>query len=83
MKYISDWIQGLSAIAIVVGLILVVIELRQAEQIAQAQIWGESNSATMQIYETVMGEESAESLSKACFNPDELNNKVSARRTAC
>jgi hypothetical protein len=29
----------------------------------------------MQIYETVMGEESAESLSKACFNPDELNNK--------
>ncbi len=68
----SDWIQLLSSLAIIAGIILVIVELRQAEQLARAQLTSDYVETMNGVHGSVLGEDLASALSKACLNPEEL-----------
>lgn len=70
---INTWVQTITGIAIVVGLVLVVLELQQNRDAVRSQL---SNDA-FQIYTdfgtAVLGENAAEVIAKACESPTELS----------
>ena len=68
----SDWIQLLSSLAILAGIILVIVDLRQAEQLARAQLTSDYVETMNGVHGSVLGENLASALSKACLNPEEL-----------
>lgn len=72
---VLDWIQSLSAIAVLIGIGLVVVELRQSREIAQAQVFTSNNDATMQMLESIAGENPTGALSKACTQPQDLTDQ--------
>ena len=66
------WVQGVAAIAVVVGLILVIWELQQARQLARAQVSSDSFALASQINAVVLGETAAKVVEKACDTPESL-----------
>ncbi len=66
------WVQGVAAIAVVVGLILVIWELQQARQLARAQVSSDSFALASQINAVVLGETAAKVVAKACDTPESL-----------
>ena len=67
-----DWLQLAASLAVLVGLGLVVIELRQARAIAQGEIVSESFSIGGENVSAVMGENPARALARACLEPADL-----------
>ena len=64
------WARVLSAIAVVIGLILVVWELQQTRTLARAQLLHASLTDSYQYFLTRMGEESSAVHVKACLTPE-------------
>lgn len=72
---IASWIQITATVGVLVGIILVVIELRQAKAIAHANITAQFFSEIGQNNRVQMGENPAAVLSKACLSPSEITNE--------
>ncbi len=71
----SNWIQTISGIAVLVGLGLVVSELRQGKEIARVQLVSDSMAEFSQRDQAMMGEDASRALAKACDEPDALTTQ--------
>lgn len=70
-----NWAQLVTVLAVVIGLVLVVFELRQARALARTQIIADQYAQIIQHRNTVMGENPARSIDKACNAPDSLSTE--------
>ena len=70
----GNWIQIITGLAVVFGLFLVFIELRQAKQIASAELVSQGFSEGLSTQRGLMGEEFASVLANACLHPRELTD---------
>lgn len=61
-----------TGLAVVIGLIMVFIELRQAKALSLAEMTSQGYSEAMADFRTVMGENSAAIIAKSCIAPDQL-----------
>ena len=62
----------MASLAVIVGLILVIVELRQTKVLVRAQLSSEYNTAWDQRRFTLMGEDAALVVVKVCSNPGTL-----------
>ena len=69
---LSDIIQILTGLAVLVGVILVVVELRQARELSRAEISSRSMDLYFEDWRAIRGEESIDSIIRACNNPQEM-----------
>lgn len=69
---INDWIQSISAIAILIGLVFVVLELEQNREAMQAQLTNDGYQMLVQTQSSLLGESPVDVLAKACDAPDTL-----------
>lgn len=69
---LSAIVHAATGIALVLGLGLVMIELRQSKELALAEITSQGYSEVIENARTTMGENPAISISKACNSPNEL-----------
>jgi len=76
MKYlqIEVWVQIATSVAIILGLGLVIYELRLTRQIAFTEMTQEAMTEMSMRQTAMYGEEAAETLARACLTPDELSN---------
>ncbi len=65
----------LGAVAILTGLVLVLLELRQGQEVAGAQLLSERFSIIANQYNSIIGENAADVIAKACDSPDELTRQ--------
>jgi len=71
---LSNWIQIVTGFAVLIGIVLVFIELRQAKQLAAAELVSQGFSEGLSTQRSVMGEEFAAVLAKACMHSKELTD---------
>lgn len=69
---VADWIQVITGLAVVIGIALVIWELKQAQRIAEAQIAFDSYALAVEINDAIFGENAADVLAKACEEPTSL-----------
>jgi len=76
MRYeaLNAWIQSIAAIGILVGLCLVIWELKQNREATTSQLTSDGVQFAAQQDLAMFGEEPSEVLAKACFNPDQLTD---------
>ena len=72
---ITDWAQLITGLALLLGLLMVFYELRQAKQLAFAEIMSQGYSEVLEDARTIMGENPAVALAKACYQPDALTRE--------
>ena len=70
---LNDWLQGITGIAIVVGLVLVVWELQQNREATTSQLTSDGFVFHSAANLALMGEQTAEVLAKACDSPNNLS----------
>jgi hypothetical protein len=75
MLRIHDWLQLAASLAMLAGIGLVVLELRQSQSIAQAQIISDSYAIGAANVSTVLGEGAADVLARACTAPESLSHE--------
>jgi hypothetical protein len=63
---IANWMQVAASIAVLAGLGLVIFELRQARELATAEVLGQQFAMAVQFDSAMFGEDLATSLAKAC-----------------
>lgn len=68
-----NWIDYLTAFAVVAGLIVVVWELRQSRTLAEADLATQAYSQIQTYWQTLAGENPSVVLAKGCLNPGELS----------
>ena len=71
----TDWIQVVATLAIVVSIILVLIELRQSREIAEAQLISDQYAIEAGLLHATLGETPAHALAKACEHPGDLTRE--------
>lgn len=64
---VADWIQIMTAIAVIAGLGLVIYELRQTKELALADLLLQGYAFANDVDNTLIGENAAESLAKDCL----------------
>lgn len=69
---IGDWVQILSALSILIGIAAVIYEIRQTRAVAEAQLITDQSGIVVSAPVSVMGEDGARILAKACDEPEEL-----------
>lgn len=74
MSSTENWARVLSAVAVTIGLVLVIWELQQTRTLARAQLLHDSFTDSYHYFLTRMGENSSEVHVKACLNPQEMSN---------
>lgn len=72
---VGDKVQIIGLVAIVISLLLVLFELQQSRRIAGAQLMAQQFDAITDRYLTVMGENAAGIVAKACHQPETLTNE--------
>ena len=72
---LANWIQMITAVAVLAGLTLVVIELRQAKELTQVQITAEAFTRGVNLELSKMAEDPRSALIKAEFRPEELTEE--------
>ena len=65
-------IQIATGLAVLIGLVMVFFELRQAKSLSLAELTSQGYAEAMADFRTVMGENSAEIIAKSCSAPEEL-----------
>lgn len=75
MQRMVDWLQLAASLAVLIGLVLVVVELRQSRAIAEAEIINQSFEIGAANVSAVMGENAAAVLAKACVAPASLTEE--------
>jgi len=73
-KNLNDWVQTITGVAIVFGLMLVIWELQQSREATMSQLSSDAFQIQAQLGSAVIGEQSAEVLAKACYAPSELTD---------
>lgn len=71
---LGNWIQIVTGLAVVFGLFLVFAELRQAKQLASADLVSQGFSEGLSTQRGLMGEEFATVLANACMHPFDLTD---------
>lgn len=69
---LNNWIQSITGIAVLLGIGLVVFELQQNREATISQLSSEGFQVVSQMNSSVLGDQPAEALAKACEKPDEL-----------
>jgi hypothetical protein len=69
---LNNWIQTATGIAVVVGLILVIVELKQGRDAIRSQLSSEGFTQIEQFRTSMLGEQAAEVIARACYSPNEL-----------
>ena len=69
---LNTWVQFLTSLAIILGLGLVVYELRQTKVLVRTELASEYNASWDERRFTIMGEDPASVIEKACTKPDSL-----------
>jgi hypothetical protein len=69
---INSWVQTITGIAIVAGLVLVVLELQQNSDAVRSQLSNDGFQIYTDFGTAVLGEDAAEVIAKACEAPSEL-----------
>ena len=72
LQTINNWAQLGATLFVAVGIVLVVVEMRQAKQIAAAGATAGSVQGILELTSDVGGERFAESISTLCLNPEKL-----------
>ena len=72
---IANWVQTTATIGVIIGVALVVIELRQAKAMSRANTTAQFFAENAQNSRAQMGENPAPTLSKACLRPDEITDE--------
>ena len=72
---LHDWIQTLAAVSVLIGVFLVVYELRQSREIVMSQLTNDSYFYESGLDLKIAGEEPAKALSRACKEPDSLTTE--------
>ena len=72
---LSNWIQIAATVGILVGIALVVMELRQAKSLAAAQSISEFFTDRGEDLRALMGEDPAQSILKVCQNAPDLTER--------
>ena len=67
-----NWVQMATGFALLIGLVLVFIELRQAKSLSLAELTSEAYAEAMADFRTIMGENPAPTIAKACYEPETL-----------
>jgi len=71
---IASWVQGITGFSILLGIGLVVWELRQTKDLAEAQMYHEAIAQSLSVRAVTISERFGEVRAKACFRPDELTD---------
>jgi hypothetical protein len=69
---INRWFTAVSSLALLGGLVLVAVQIRQNTAITRAQLLNDYYLADMQLELAMMGEDPGASFTKAVFEPDAL-----------
>ena len=72
---LSHWVQIVSGIALVAGLALVLIEMRQTKQLVRTQLIAESEALGLSRNLTLLGENPARALAKTCDSDSEMSRE--------
>lgn len=72
---LSNWIQALTAVAVLIGLALVVWELQQTRDLARAQLISDNHANLFAQHTSLMGENPAAIINKACVQPEKLTGE--------
>ena len=72
---IANWVQTTATVGVIIGIALVVIEMRQAKAMAEAEITAHFFAEIAQNGRAQMGENPAFILSKACLRPSEVTDE--------
>lgn len=73
--HVNDWFQLIASIAVVAGLALVVGELRQAKQMAGAQLLSSNYTGFAERELAVLGENPAPALVRSCMDPESVTDE--------
>ena len=73
----SDWVQVVTTAAILISIGLVLVEIRQSREVAQAQLVSDQYALQAALTHTTLGEDAAATLAKACEHPSELTRAES------
>ena len=71
-KTFSALVQILTLVAVGIGAALVVYELRQTQDLARVQLYSDGFGLALQNINTMIGEDSAPIITKACLEPEKL-----------
>jgi hypothetical protein len=71
---ISNWIQTITGVGIVLGLGLVIWELQQSHEAASSDLSSGYFQLQNQSLTAIMGDNAAEAIAKSCENPEALNH---------
>ena len=71
---IGSWVQGITGFSILLGIGLVVWELRQTKDLAEAQVYHDAIAQSMSARAVTISERFGEVRAKACFHPAELTD---------
>ena len=66
---LSHWIQIISGVALIVGIVLVIMQMEQNKQLTRAQLAGESAALSLSRTLAFLGERPMEAMARAC-DPD-------------
>jgi hypothetical protein len=72
---LNNWIQSITGIAVVIGIGLVILELQQNREATMSQLSSEAFQMISQFHTSVLGDQPAEALAKACEQPKELTTE--------
>jgi hypothetical protein len=75
MNSFQSWLSIAANIGIVAGLVLVAFQINQESEIAGTTIQSELLGNSIDYYETIVGEDAAESLAKAIYDPPSLSER--------
>ncbi len=75
LSQVSDFVQIVTGVAVLIGLGLVVFELRQARTLTQSQLASEGMALIHSRHLAVIGEDLASTLARACTAPTTLSKK--------
>ncbi len=70
---IGNWMQSLTAVAVLIGLGLVVWELQQVKTLTRAQLSSETFAINIGYQASLLGDAPIEVLAKACMEPENLD----------
>lgn len=69
---LNRWLSLAANLALLIGLILAALEIRQNSQLTRMQLVNEGNLGANQLYTAIMGENPMDAFSKSVENPEAM-----------
>lgn len=70
---LTDVVQIVTGLALAIGLVLVLLELRQSKQLTLAELSSQAYSEVMENARATMGENPAPTVARSCLEPEKLD----------